>query len=72
MNRKFKQILEGKYRNKTYSKIPDSTAYLIVHEICLDKLMSASLKMEVIDRFCHDELTVQDLVKYFKQENYDL
>lgn len=72
MSKKFKQILEGKFCNKHYTEMPDSTAYIVVHEICSNKLMSPSLKMSVIDRFCHDELTVQDLVKYFKQENYDL
>ena len=71
MSRKFKQILEGKYRNKTKSEVGKSAAYVIIHEICTDKILSPEQKVDVIDRFCHDELTVQDIANVFRNESLE-
>lgn len=71
MGKKFKQILEGKHRHKKKSEIGNSTVYVILHDICTDKILTPDQKVEVIDRFCHDELTVQDVSKYFKNEALD-
>ena len=71
MSRKFKQILEGKYRNKKKSEVGKSTAYVIIHDICTDKLLSPEQKVDVIDRFCHDEITVQDVANVFRNESLE-
>ena len=72
MSRKFKQILEGKYRNKKKSEVGKSVAYVIIHEICTDKILSPEQKVDVIDRFCHDELTVQDIANVFRNESLEI
>ena len=61
MSKKFKQILESKNRNKTYQELSDSNGYIIVHEICTDKNLQPAQKMELIDRFCHSQITVQEI-----------
>lgn len=71
MSRKFKQILEGKYRNKKKSEVGKSAAYVIIHEICTDKILSPEQKVDVIDRFCHDEFTVQDIANVFRNESLE-
>lgn len=71
MSKKFKQILEGKSRNKKKSEIGKSAVYVIIHDICTDKLLSPEQKVDVIDRFCHDELTVQDIADVFRNESLE-
>lgn len=71
MSKKFKQILEGKHRNRTFSEMGDSTAYVVIHEICTDKLLSPTEKVKVIDRFCHDLITVQDIAEVFRNESIE-
>lgn len=71
MSRKFKQILEGKYRNKKKAEVGKSAVYVIIHEICIDKILSPEQKVDVIDRFCHDELTVQDIANVFRNESLE-
>lgn len=68
MGKKFKQILEGKHRNKKMSELGKSASYVIIHEVCTDKLLSPDQKVEVIDRFCHDMITVQDIANIFRNE----
>ena len=71
MSKKFKQILEGKCRNKKKSEIGKSAVYVIIHDICTDKFLSPEQKVDVIDRFCHDELTVQDIADVFQNESLE-
>lgn len=68
MGKKFKQILEGKHRNHTLSQMSKSTGYAVIHEICNQKLLATDSKMELIDKFCHDVLTVQDVADGFINE----
>lgn len=68
MSKKFQQIAEGKYRNKKMSEMGKSTAYVIIHEICTDKILSPEQKTDLIDRFCHDAITVQDISDSFIDE----
>lgn len=68
MSKKFKQILEGKHRNHRMSEMGKSTAYIIIHEVCTDKLLTPDEKTDVIDKFCHDAYTVSDVAECFKSE----
>ena len=69
MGKKFKQILEGKHRHHTRSQMSESTAYVVIHDICTDKLLTPTEKVQLIDGFCQNTLTIEDLSKHFKNES---
>lgn len=69
MGKKFKQILEGKHRNHTRSQMGESTAYVVIHDICTDKLLTPGEKVQLIDGFCQDKLTIQNVAEHFKNES---
>ena len=69
MSKKFKQILEGKHRHHTRNQMGESTAYVVIHDICTDKLLTPSEKVQLIDGFCQNALTIEDLSKHFKNES---
>lgn len=71
MSKKFKQMLEGKHRNHTKADMGDSSAYVIIHEIDTDKLLSPAEKVDLICRFCQNTVTVQDIANHFKNERND-
>lgn len=68
MGNKFKKLLEGKHRNHTKSQMGLSTAYVVVHDICTDKTLTPDDKMLLIDRFCQDIITVQDIAEELRSE----
>lgn len=68
MGSKFKKILESKHRNHTKSQMGLSTAYVVVHDICTDKTLTPDDKMLLIDRFCQDIITVQDIAEELKAQ----
>lgn len=69
MGKKFKQLLESKHRNHTRQQMGESTAYVVIHDICTDKLLTPEQKVNMIDGFCRDTLTVQDVANQFKNES---
>ena len=71
MGKKFSQLLEGKHRNHTRQQMGDSTAYVVIHDICVNKLLTPEQKVELIDRFCQDALTVQDISTHFRNDSLD-
>lgn len=71
MSKKFKQILEGKHRNSRAQDMSPSSGYIVIHEICTDKILSPEEKMRVITGFCQNALTVFEISEYLKSENLD-
>lgn len=71
MSKKFKQILEGKHRNHTISEMGDSTAYVIIHEIDTNKLLTPAEKVSLIEGFCQNAITVQGIADKLKSETAD-
>lgn len=71
MGKKFKQILEGKHRHHSATDMGKSTCYVVIHEICTDKLLTPEEKAEVIIGFCQGAITVQDIADRFKNENLE-
>lgn len=71
MGKKFSQLLEGKHRNHTRQQMGDSTAYVVIHDICINKLLTADEKVKLIDGFCQNALTVQDVSTHFKNDSLD-
>lgn len=72
MSKKFRQILEGKHRNHHMHEMSASTAYVVIHDICTDKLLTPEQKTDVIDRFCQDLLTVQEIAEVFRNESLEI
>lgn len=68
MGKKFKQILEGKHRHHTQSQMGESTAYVVIHDICTSKILTQTEKVQLIVGFCQDRLTVEDIAEHFKDE----
>ena len=68
MGKKFKQILEGPHRNHIRIQMAESTAYFVIHDICTDKLLTPTEKVQLIDGFCQNTLTVEDISKHLKNE----
>jgi hypothetical protein len=69
MGKKFRQILEGPHRNHIRIQMAESTAYLVIHDICTDKLLTPTEKVQLIDGFCQNTLTVEDISKHLKNES---
>lgn len=72
MGKKFKQVLEGKHRNHYIHQMGLSTGYVVIHEICTNKILTPDEKTTMISRFCQSTLTVQEVADLIKQETLDL
>lgn len=68
MGKKLRQLLEGKHRHHRRSEMGESTAYVVIHDICTDKTLSPEQKVKLIDGFCQDRYTIEEVASFFKNE----
>ena len=60
---KFNKIRQGKHRNHTIDKMGPSTAYVVIHTIDTDKVLTPEEKVELIIAFCQTEITVDQIAE---------